>query len=333
MASLDNSRLPINQDWSSQIPNEILASFQSSDPPIIFIGSGFGKEAIPPLKTGGELAALLRTELGLDDSGESLAELLQYLQNHLAGSKKRVIDWLKEKLLYGKSEPGGAYRLLLELPTNVFLTTNYDLLMMDASRQINYRLIQVDDPLSFVSTSNDIKTMPRTGLIGRLHGGFEAQEKIVATTDDYIKWYTSTGKRWRDLLEGMLRDKRIVFIGYSLRDFTTWTSFISVFAEWSNNMNPHALVSPTSSKHFGPFWDHYNMKYIPLKAYQFLIAVHDSLGNLEKNKELALAAVAACYKKSYEETLKFVEKTVEDNHYVSAHVALIRMIMDGSYEN
>jgi len=164
MKTLSNSGLSINKEWSNQIPDEILASFQSSDPPIIFIGSGFAKEAIPPLRTGGELASLLRTELGLDDSGESLAELLQYLQNHLAGSKKRVTDWLKEKLLYGISEPGGAYRLLLELPSNVFLTTNYDLLLMDASRQINYRLIPIDDPLSFNTSLHDIKVMKRTGL-------------------------------------------------------------------------------------------------------------------------------------------------------------------------
>jgi len=131
----------------------------------------------------------------------------------------------------------------------------------------------------------------------------------------------------------MLRDKRIIFIGYSLRDFTTWTSFISVFTEWPNNMNPHALISPTSSKHYGPFWDHYNIKYIPLKAYQFLIAVHDSLGNLDKNKDISLAAASACSGKSYDETLRAAETLMIENHYPSIDIAAIKMIMDGCYEN
>lgn len=325
---------PIDE-WSNQIPEDLISSFKEDEPPVIFFGSGFGKEAVPSLKTGGELSEVLRKELDLDDNGENLAELLQYYKNTLAGSNKRVVDWLKVNLLHGKSEPGGAYRLLLELPSKIFLTTNFDSLMLKASRKMNYDLVAVDDPQSFNSVYTDVKSKPRSGILGRLHGAFETQEKMVFTTDDYIDWYTETGKQWRDLFEGLLRDKRIVFIGYSLRDFTNWTSFISVFKKWPKSMEPHALVSPAISKYYGPFWDNYSIKYIPLKAYQFLIAIHDRLGNLEDGdeSEIPIAAVAACAGKTFEDAKKEIETRQFKNHYPKLNMAAIQMIMEGCYEN
>ena len=319
----------INNQWLKVIPKDIIESFKElEEPPIIFIGSGFGKEAIPPLKTGGELAVELRKELGLTGNEDNLSELLQYLKNSRARTTRSVTEWLKKQLNHGKSEPGGSHRLLLELPCKIFLTTNYDSLLLDASRQIGYKLIPIDDPSSFESNYEDIRAGLKTGLLARLHGSFEYQENIVATTDDYIERFLGD-KRWQEILENILRSQRVVFIGYSLKDFTTWTSFISVFTKWKHATHPHVLISPNNSDHISNFWNQYRIRYIPLKASQFLITIHDQLGNLEKRKDIAVAAVAAQTGKTFDESLVEVEAQKKTHGYPSLELTALKMLMDG----
>ncbi len=332
MSSSKPTANSINNKWLQEVPRDIIESFEESEPPIIFVGSGFGKEAIPPLKTGGELAEELRKELDLQNNEDSLSELLQYLKNSRARANRSVTDWLKKHLDHGKSEPGGAYRLLLELPSKIFLTTNYDYLLLDASHQMGHKLIPIDDPSSFESNYDDIKSRPKSGLLGRLHGSFEFQENIVATTDDYIERFLGD-KRWQEILENIFRNKRVVFIGYSLKDFTTWTSFISVFTKWKNATFPHVLVSPNNSEHIRNFWNQYRVRYVPLKAYQFLITLHDQLGNLEKNKDIAVAAVAAHTGKTYNESLVEVEMQKKIYGYPSLELMALKMLMDGQNED
>lgn len=326
--------LSINDKWVNEIPKDVIESFKGSDPPIFFIGSGFGKEAVPSLKTGGELARELRDELGLNSNNEdSLSELLQYLMNNQAGSKRAVTEWLKKNLGHGDSKPGGAHRLLLELPSQMFLTTNYDSLIGDASIQMGYTLKVIDNPSSFDSNLNDIKSKNRNGVLARLHGAFEDQDNIVATTNDYIARYSNGNNGWQSLLEEIFRTRQVIFIGYSLKDFTTWTSFVSVITKWKNTVYPHVMVSPVRSEHISRFWSNYKIRYIPLKASQFLIAIHDQLGNLENNEQIAISAVAACLGKTYDDAKREVETQKERLLLKSPTMTAIKMLMDGCDEN
>jgi hypothetical protein len=171
-----------------------------------------------------------------------------------------MIAWLKKHLSYEESKPGGAYRLLLELPTNEFLTTNYDPLLVNAATQIGYSLVVTDHPGSFRTSAAHHRKKKKTAILGRLHGGFgSTEEYIVATTNDYIENYTERGRGWRDLLEEYIRDRRMIFLGYSIRDFTTWMSFVSVLHKSKLGMHTHFLVSPVNSQHYSNFWNHYNI--------------------------------------------------------------------------
>src|ERR1017187_2310585 len=58
--------------WCSHIPAALIEALQSDVPPTFFLGSGFGKEALPPLATGAELAEDLRNELGVHDDSIAL---------------------------------------------------------------------------------------------------------------------------------------------------------------------------------------------------------------------------------------------------------------------
>lgn len=332
--------LPNLESWTSVIPQNLVESFHDSDRPVIFIGSGFGKEAVPPLSTGEQLASLLRTELDVKDNGEDLAELLQYLQNSWAGSRKDMITWLKKRLSYEESKPGGAYRLLLGLPANEFLTTNYDPLLSSAALQIGYLLNVIDHPESYKTSAAQYRNKKKIGVLGRLHGGFgTAEEYIVATTNDYIENYNERGYGWTDLLQQHFRDRRMIFIGYSIRDFTTWTSLITVLQkskESRGGIHTHFLVSPIQSHHYSNFWNHYNISHIPLKAYQFLAATHKLLGNLDDksdNEEIAISAAAACARKTYEEFLPELEVYRKQHSYRTKRLAALRWLREGCYED
>lgn len=311
--------------WSALIPDDLIKGFTDNRLPVIFVGSGFGKEAVPPLKTGGELETELRAELGVADTGEGLAELLQYLQNKSVGAKRNVVTWLKQHLLHGISRPGGAHRLLLKLPCKEFLTTNYDSLLIEASRGIpGYTLTSIDDAGTYESYLGNIHE--QEAVLARLHGAFESEDRIVATTDDYINNYTNTGNKWREIVQGLLRNRTLVFIGYSLRDFTTWTSYIRILSRWQGNMPPHVMVAPSSSPHIGKFWEKYGIQFVPLKAHQFLIGLHDRLNTLEGDEVVAFAAASACLGKTCETAYTEIVEAQRTFGYPDALMAALKIV-------
>lgn len=327
-----DSKIGLNNldGWTGLIPKYLVESFYESNRPVIFLGSGFGKEAIPPLKTGEQLALMLRTELNLEDHGEDLSELLQYLQNLRAGSKVGVIDWLKSQLYYDASSPGGAHRLLLELPTNEFLTTNYDSLLAAAARQMGYNLIIADTPKSYNIGIRQYRNKEKAGVLGRLYGGFDNNEgNITVTTNDYVASYNDNGRGWADILREYFSTRRVILIGYNIRDFTTWTSFVSVLKEGKMGLHSHFLISPINSNHFSDFWRQYNITHIPLKAHQFLIAIHNLLGNLTSDsapEEIAIAAAAAYHGKIYEEFIQELEIYKKQFSYPSKRLTALKLL-------
>jgi hypothetical protein len=82
--------LPNLDSWIQAVPQNLVDSFDELEPPVIFLGSGFGQEAVPPLKTTEQLAEELRKQLGLKNEGEDLAELLQYRQKHIGLAAERI---------------------------------------------------------------------------------------------------------------------------------------------------------------------------------------------------------------------------------------------------
>jgi hypothetical protein len=131
-------------------------------------------------------------------------------------------------------------------------------------------------------------------VYGKVHGSFDGAgtAEIVATTDDYIREYVKP--RWRTKIRDLIRKRRVVFIGYSLRDFTTWTSYVSAILQNPTDIWPHTMVGPSASEHEADFWSKYKIHYIPLTAHQFLIALHDALGTLGVGKNPVWTA-AACW--------------------------------------
>jgi hypothetical protein len=262
---------------------------------VLFLGSGLGREAVPSLKTGNDLCEDLTRELGVLSTSTNLPELLQYLKNQEAGSDRPVRNWLETSLLHRgvkTAEPGGAHFLTLALPSRRILTTNFDLLL-DRAASIALPASDWFATSSCETYDRYSREAPRTAFVcGKIHGSFHPAEvtDIVATTDDYIDAYQSSP--WREWLRQHIRTERIVFVGYSLRDFTTWTSYFSSILDFRRETWPHSLVAPSQCQHELKFWINYNIQYVPLKAHEFLIATHQLLGTLERDNNPVHAAAA-----------------------------------------
>jgi hypothetical protein len=309
--------------WSKQIPRTLVESFEKGQPPVVFIGSGLGREAIPPLKTAGDLGAAASARLGITPDSESLADQLQYLKND-ARSARFVIDWLQKALLHGSAKPGGAHHLLLHLPISEYLTTNYDSLLNDAALGVrDFRLLDIYDPGSY---NRPVAHAIRTAVLGRMHGSFSDARSIVATTDDYIDNFEH-GTRWRELLTTLLRERTVIFVGYSLRDFTTWTSFIATRLRWAREMPPHFLVAP-APPHVTQYWSGYGITHIPLTAHAFLIGLHERLGSFPANADTSAAAAAACKAVAMTEITDVLERVRLAEHYADITYAAVKIVSE-----
>jgi hypothetical protein len=317
-------------EWAERIPEALLLDFQANRPPIFFVGAGFGREAVPPLPTAADLEKDLQKELDLKDGGFGLAELLQFYRNK-HNSDEYVLRWLKRKLLHDAepaARPGGAHFLLLQLPGQLYLSTNYDLLLSDAARISLPR-----DRWKTAATHQEFEavrhTYPEAKRCWNLHGSFEDGEsdRLVATTKDYVQRYLDD--TWKDAFRVFCGNRPIVFLGYSLRDFTTWTVFIEAIYRRPKHAPAHVLVTPTPSPHVSRFWEDHNTRHVALKAHQFLIALNNALGLMAADQTWVYAAAAVLHKHIDDAAAILNELKINDN-YPSMRDAAYRVIKDNS---
>jgi len=285
--------------WCKHISDDLIKAVSDGPTPVVFLGAGFGNEAVPPLKGSADLAEALRRELSVNDQSIPLAELLQFYKNCHSRSDRAVRAWIEGQLNWGGKEsvdPGGAHHLLLQLPFRVFLTTNYDDLLDRAASRILppgmwCSTTTIDEFNLHVTASASSQK-----VCAHVHGAFAAglTSQIVATTDDYIDCHVKQ-RSWLNLVEELLRRYRFIFIGYSMRDFTVWSSYFTTIIKEARSMWPHAMVSPPHSIHDSAFWSQYNIHFIPLLGYQFSIALSARLGLLSREM-VAVNASAACWR-------------------------------------
>ena len=316
-------------DWCSRIPDDLVKSFADGEAPIVFLGAGLGEEVVPELKTGVKLAEVLRDELRVDDPSIPLAELLQFYKNCHSRSDRAVRDWIENQLDWGTCkthDPGGAHHLLLQSPSCIFLTTNYDDTL---DRAAHHAL----PPGAWHSTAtirefsmHRAKVGPSHKICAHIHGAFSAgiTSPIVATTDDYIE-RSMKDQSWQELIKELLCQYRFVFIGYGMRDFTVWSSYFSIVVKDSRSMWPHAMVSPPHSTHDCAFWSQYNVHFIPLRAYQFSIALMTRLERL-RDETVAVCASAACWKISVDKAQPRFRKLHKQLGYASTELTLRHII-------
>lgn len=142
-------------------------------------------------------------------------------------------------------DPAEIYGLLAGLNLPLYVTTNYDDFMFMALQQSRKRPRQ-DRSRWYVTDTPDGQHSPLADpgyspsreepLVFHLHGHYKIPQSLVLTEDDYIEYLIQlAGESRRELgavsgllpayVRGQLRSKPLLFVGYSLRDWT----FLALF--------------------------------------------------------------------------------------------------------
>ena len=166
------------------------------------------------------------------DNCEDLARVAQFLavtDDYMSPKEKmrdRIREGLKEvNLQYFKDdEPHG---VLADLPLPLYITTNYDDLMMRALKNQGKNPKQelcrwnkyVKQHIQQVSEMNPTVSNP---IIFHFHGFYEIPESLVLTEDDYLDFVVNISKE-QDLIpprvQEALAGTSLLFLGYQIADW------------------------------------------------------------------------------------------------------------------
>jgi SIR2-like domain len=138
------------------------------------------------------------------------------------------------------SDSSQIHGVLARLDLPLYVTTNYDDFMFLALQHWR-KLPRFDYSPWYVTGEGDThdspltdrayQATPRTPLVYHLHGHYERPQSLVLTEDDYIEYLVqlasdthhhagTTSGVLPPFVRGELRSKPLLFIGYSLRDWT-----------------------------------------------------------------------------------------------------------------
>jgi len=121
--------------------------------------------------------------------------------------REEISDRLRLDLI-GKSE---LHNALINMETNLFITTNYDTILED------YFKLQGVSP-SILRSGKDIPSIdPTRKTIIKLHGDINSPMSLVLTASDYSK-YKNEDKAFIDWLQSIATQKSILFVGASFED-------------------------------------------------------------------------------------------------------------------
>jgi hypothetical protein len=210
-----------------------------------FLGSGINHGILP---TGSELAKELakRFHYPLKNSSD-LPSVTQYLAvtEDSMFPKEETLDLLRGKLEQWKktvklpdffkaqNEPLG---ILASLPFPIYITTNYDDLMVQAlkawekqpqqelcdwNKYVDESEYLTEHPSAFDSTTGYEPTVKQP-LIFHLHGHDKVAESLVLTEDCYYDFMVNISKREGAIparIQHALAGSSLLFIGYRLADF------------------------------------------------------------------------------------------------------------------
>jgi hypothetical protein len=198
-----------------------------------FVGAGINYGVLP---LGGELAREWAAEnhYPLKDS-DDLARVAQYIAVKFRDSRYPKAQLLKRlrSLRPPELRSGGealeGIKAIAELPFPIYLTTNYDSLLLDAlrlygkapRRELCRWNSQIKKYPSVFDGRDGFTASAATPVVFHLHGHDEVVESLVLTEDDYLDFLVSASRSMQKLLPPRIHEAiadSLLFIGYRLRD-------------------------------------------------------------------------------------------------------------------
>ena len=176
---------------------------------ILFVGAGISANSNLP--TWGELIQSFKEELDLpDDNSDDYQRVAQYYYDTFGKNryKEKIEEVFSSK---GISKPNELHTLIEKIAPEHIITTNYDSLLEDQfeSGLLKYNVVAEDKDIPYTS--------PRRYLI-KMHGDL-SKNNIVLKEEDYLD-YSSNFPMISNLIQTLIMNHTLLFVGYSLKDFT-----------------------------------------------------------------------------------------------------------------
>lgn len=181
---------------------------------ILFVGAGISANSNLP--TWGELIQSFKEELNLpDDNSDDYPRVAQYYYDTFGKNRytKKIEEVFSSK---GISKPNELHTLIEKIAPEHIITTNYDSLLEDQfeSGLLKYNVVAEDKDIPYTS--------PGRYLI-KMHGDLN-KNNIVLKEEDYLD-YASNFPMISNLIQTLIMNHTLLFVGYSLKDSTFKTIF------------------------------------------------------------------------------------------------------------
>jgi len=194
-----------------------------------FLGAGACLGALP---LGSEIARDWAAKYGypLEDCGD-LVRVAQFLavDRHPMFPKDEIVKLFNNLALPDFSKPDEPHGLLADLPLPVYMTTNYDDIMMLAlksrSKDPKRELCRWNQVVKYEPSIFQPGFKPTTAnpVVFHLHGHHELVESLVLTEDDYLDFLVNNSRDEKILphwIQRALSGTSLLFIGYRLADWS-----------------------------------------------------------------------------------------------------------------
>ncbi len=200
-----------------------------------FLGAGVNHGILP---LGGDIAKEWARQdafpLSCSDDLARVAQFIAVKYDDSMRPKEEILKRLRREARPDFSQPDDrleCLRALAELPLPVYLTTNYDDLMVEALKHTAPPKIPRRELCRW---HRGLKTVPSVfgaatrytpdhanPVVFHLHGSDEYSNSLVLTEDDYLDFLVSISRNQKILpprIQEALTDASLLFIGYRLRD-------------------------------------------------------------------------------------------------------------------
>jgi hypothetical protein len=280
-----------------------MASAKSPD------GCKYVYDKAPP--GGGELSELLAKRSDyMEQDTTNLQRVALHFQfrepdpkSGVMGSREGLIDFLKEKIHEPGFEPSPALRMLAALPFPIVITTNYDGLFDAALSEARTQEGRKKNVIKLVYQADRKASPPRAPLdptaddpvLMKLHGDLNVPESVVITEEDYLQFVYKMSDRDRHPLHENLRARmnswRVLFIGYSLKDYNLrllfrtlkWQSDVaSIPLSFSVDPKPDDLIVSVFQKFDTP-----QVSFVKQNLWDFVPALYEACMGKEYKVEAA----------------------------------------------
>jgi hypothetical protein len=140
---------------------------------------------------------------------------------------KKIKERLKEVTPNSLEIPNEPHRVLADLPLPIYITTNYDDLMVRALKSCGKTPVQEmcrwnEELKQLEQLSIDFVPNPERPLVFHLHGLCEIPESLVLTEDDYLDFLAAISKEQNLLpprIQEAFTDTSLLFLGYRIADW------------------------------------------------------------------------------------------------------------------